>query len=244
MICGDVHAAMGMGEICEETEAGARVLTHCLYPSFEPVAVHVAKHGAGYRVSDHGGAVRSAWNHGRDDGPSHRLLTREAARYHLSVHQNSLVAEVPNLEWLRAAILAVANASAAVANAAVGKASAAAEGVLKEQIRDTLQRIAMPEDIGTDVEIIGSSGDSRHFDYGVKAENDNMVLLNAVAAHHTSIFAKYVAFADTKELSVNIVRFGVYGRPLERGDVSLMMQVTDLIPIIALDPRARLALAR
>ncbi len=239
MICEDIRAAMGAGEICEDTEAGARVVTHCLYPSFDPVSVYVTKFGDGYRVSDSGGAVRNAWMGGRDEGLSNRTLTKEAARYHLKVSNHALVADVPSIDWLRAAILAVANASAAVAHTALGKAAAAAEGELKDRIREALRHIAPANRIGEDVEIIGRSGDSRHFDYAVKSDNDNTLLLNAVSPHPNSVAAKYVVFADTKGLDVGYSRFAVYDRPLEKGSMSLMMEVVELVPLKALDPKAR-----
>lgn len=243
MICEDVRAAMGAGEVCEETELGARVATHCLYPSFSPVHVYVSKLGHGYRVTDAGGAVRSAWNHGREEVHSGRFLSREAARYHLKVSGTALIADAPSLEWLRAAVLAVANASASVAHAAVGKAAAAAEKVLRDRIYDALSHTAPAADIRSDVEVVGASGDKRHFDYGVRTDDGHTLLLSAVAPHHSSIYAKYVAFADTKELDEGLARFAVYDRPLDSGDVSLMMQVADLVPINALSPRARKALA-
>lgn len=243
MICEDIRAAMGAGEICEVTDAGARVATHCLYPSFDPVFVLVSKLGDGYRVSDGGGAVRNAWAGGRNEGLSNRMLTKEAARYHLRVSNYSLVADVPSIDWLKAAILAVANASAAVAHTALGKIAAAAESDLKERIRETLDHVAPANRIGEDVEITGKSGDVRHFDYAVRNDNDNTLLLSAVSPHANSIAAKYVVFADTKGLDVSYARFAVYDRPLEKGSLSLMMQVVDLVPLSALDPKARKVLA-
>lgn len=245
MICEDVRAAMGAGEICEETDAGARVVTHCLYPSFTPVVLFVTKIGDGYRVTDGGGAVRCAWQHGRDERLADRLLTKEALRYHLKVSGHALVAEVPGIDWLRAAILATANGSAAVAHAAIGKMAAASEHVLKDRILAALSRVVQPEAIGTDYELVGSSGDTRSFDYGVRAANDNLLVLSAVAPHHSSVYAKYVAFGDTKDLGEGLSRFAVYGRPLASGDVSLLLQVTDdLLPINALDIKARRVLVR
>ena len=243
MICEDVRAALGAGEFCDEVEGAARVATHCLYPSFDPVIVYVGKLGNGYRVSDGGGAVRSAWLNGREESLVSRFLTREAARYHIKVSQDALVAEVPSIDWLKSAILAVANASAAVSHAAFGKVAAAAEKVLRDKIFETLARTAPAAEISTDVEVVGASGDRRHFDYGIRAGDHHKLLLSAVAPHHSSIYAKYVAFADTKELDHGLSRFAVYDRPLDAGDVSLMMQVADLVPIKALSPRTRRALA-
>jgi hypothetical protein len=243
MICEDIRAAMGAGEVCEETEAGARVATHCLYPSFDPVTVLVSRLGDGYRVSDAGGAVRNAWISGRDEALSGRMLAREAARYSLSVSNHALVAEVPSIDWLRSAVLAVANASASVAHAAIGKAAAAAESHLKDRIRESLEHFVPASRIDEDYEVRGQSGDSRHFDYGVRSANDSLLLLSAVSPHHNSIAAKYVAFADTKALDAGISRFAVYDRPLEKGSVSLMLQVAELVPLATLDPKARRVLA-
>ncbi len=75
----------------------------------------------------------------------------------------------------------------------------------------------------------------------MKLANDNILVLSAVAPHHSSIAAKYVAFADTRGQE-RVSRFAVYERPLERGDIALMMQVTELVPLSALDPKARKAL--
>lgn len=244
MICEDIRAAMAADATCEETEAGAVVTTHCLYPSFERVRVYVSRFGDGYRVSDAGGAARCAWDHGRDTKLSTRLLGREAARYSLTVSDHALVAEASSHDWLYAAILAVANASAAVAHTAVGKSSAASEAVLRDKIFTHLTHVFSPKEIGSDFEVAGKSGDLRHFDYGVRASNDNLLLLSAVAPHHSSIYAKYVAFADTSDLGPNVSRFAVYDRALDRGDASLLLQVAELVPIASLEPGARRAVGR
>ena len=41
-----------------DTDEGVRLETHCLYPSFDPVIIYVAKVGDGYKVSDGAGALR------------------------------------------------------------------------------------------------------------------------------------------------------------------------------------------
>src|SRR4051812_45181948 len=112
MTCNDVRAALSAFESCAETPSGARVATHCLYPSLEPVDVYVARYGDGFRVHDDGGAYREAWLHGREDGLVQRMLTRTAERYQVSVVDSCIVADAKSQEWLPAAIVAVANAAA------------------------------------------------------------------------------------------------------------------------------------
>ena len=65
-------------ESCVETEKGSRVVTHCLYPSFEPVTVYVRKGSNSYRVHDDAGALRSIWDHGRDPKTIQKMAQRQA----------------------------------------------------------------------------------------------------------------------------------------------------------------------
>lgn len=243
MLCADINAAMGTGDVCEETDAGARFVTHCLYPSFTPVAVYVAKLGDGYRVSDNGGALRNAWVHGREIALAKRMVGREADRHHLRVTpEGALLADAPSIEWLRAAILAVANASAGAANATTGKLVAAAESALKDQIKDKLGEIVSPDAISSDVEVTGKSGDIRHFDYGFRAVNDNDVVISAVSAHRNSVAAKFLAFSDTVGVT-GLLRYGAYDRSPDRGDVAMLLQVVELVPLRAFEPKIRAAIA-
>jgi hypothetical protein len=114
VICEDLRVALGSSTLYVETDDGARVTTHCLYPSFEPVTVFVVRMGELYRVHDGGGAERAAWTHGRDEHLIGRMLARHAARYQLKVVDGVLLADAQSLEWLHSAVLAVANASAGV----------------------------------------------------------------------------------------------------------------------------------
>src|ERR1700722_920712 len=237
MLCAEINAAMGTGDVCEETDGGARFVTHCLYPSFTPVAVHVAKLGSGYRVSDDGGALRNAWVHGREVALAKRMVSREAERYHLRVsNEGALVADAPSIEWLRSAILAVANASAGAANATVGKLVAAAESVLKDRIRDKLDELVPAEAIKSDVEVTGKSGDVRLFDYGIHVSNDNDIVISAVTAHRNSVAAKFLVFSDTLGIP-GLDRYGAYDRAPDRGDLALLTQVVDLLPMHSFEPR-------
>jgi hypothetical protein len=119
MICDDIRAALADGDVCEMTDRGARILTHCLYPSFEPVEVYVSAFGDGYRITDAGGAAAAAYLHGREE--LSKVLARECARYGVECRGDTVMVEVGSLSWLRSGILAVANASAAAAISALGR---------------------------------------------------------------------------------------------------------------------------
>jgi hypothetical protein len=102
MVCDEIRAALGgRFDRCEETSSGSRIATHCLYPSFTPVSVFVAKIGDGYRVHDGAGAYESAWLHGRDDALIARVLRDECLRFRLDFEDNVIGADVNSNECLR-----------------------------------------------------------------------------------------------------------------------------------------------
>ncbi|MBR0974903.1 hypothetical protein [Bradyrhizobium japonicum] len=232
--CDDIRAALAAFEVCTETEHGSRVTTHCLYPSFDPVNVFVARFGGGFRVHDGGGAARSAWTHGRDENLISRMLTKQAQLYRLKISNDSLTAEVQSVDWLGSAILAVANASAAAAHAAVDRMMTATEAVLKDKILRVLKETVPPTTIAVDYEVAGQS--KRHkFDFAVTEFDGSMLLLNAVAPHHISVSSKYVAFSDIIHRDdVRTDRWAVHDKGLDAGDVSLLLQVAEIVPMQAL----------
>src|SRR5579883_1690052 len=170
-----------------------------------------------------------------------RCLNREAARYHITVRESALIADATSAEWLGSAILSVCNASAAAANSAVAHFAAAAESDLADRINESLVHEFSKKRVSREFLSRGRSGKEYHFDFGVRGEADyDIVLINAVAPHPSSISAKYVAFADgAPEKSI---KFAVHDRPLERDDVSLLQQVAEIVPLRALIPGARRAL--
>lgn len=104
---------------CEQTPEGARIATHCLYPSFESVRVFVAKIGDGYTVHDGAGAYNTAWLHGRDDELLNKCLTDASGRFNVFVSGKALAVRANSLDWLTSAILTVSNASSYAAHSAV-----------------------------------------------------------------------------------------------------------------------------
>jgi hypothetical protein len=229
MTCDAIRAAMAAFEDCEETLDGSRIATHCLYPSFESVHVYVVKVGDGYRVHDGCGAFHTAWDHGRDERGIEKALSAEAVRYHLSVDHNRLIAKDVPSEWLRSAILAVANASASAAAVVVSRAAAAAEADLVTKIDEVLTKHVAPAHLARSYSIRGLSGGDRHFDFAIRREKDFEILINAVSSHHASYAAKYVSFSDVDyDLSSKLaVRDG----PLKTDVQSLMMKVATIVPL-------------
>ncbi len=151
MSCDAIKAALAPFLECVETTEGARVVTHCLYPSFNPVEVYVVKYGDGYRVHDGGGADRAAWAHGRDELLIRKMLARYALRYHATAKEGVIVADAADTSWLMSAILAVANASAGAANATVERVIAAAEIDLVERVFGVLRHRYGEKEIGRKV---------------------------------------------------------------------------------------------
>lgn len=96
-----------------------RVRTDCLYPSGDQVEVVIFPIAGVIRVSDDGGAARSAWLHGRDDAVADRAARDAALRFGAERDGGAIFADAPTPEWRRSAVLAVANASARAAWAAL-----------------------------------------------------------------------------------------------------------------------------
>lgn len=240
MLCDEIRTALADGEVCEETNRGARIVTHCLYPSFSPVEVYVARFGEGYVVTDAGGAAAAAWLHGRDD--LGKVLVRESARYGVTCNGDAIEGHAVSRDWLRAVILAVANASAAAAMSALERVAVAAERVLAEKIYEGLSRVVPRSVIAKEFEHRGSSGKRWRYDFGVHTEG-HLLLVNAVAPHHVSVSAKYVAFADVAANDDHTSKLAVFGRKLEMEDVALITQVATLVPVTSVMTGARRALA-
>lgn len=233
MACEEIIEAMSEFSACEQTQDGCRYLTHCLYPSFDPVAVYVTKYGDGFHVHDGGGASRTAWSHGRDEKTFQRIMERHARRFGLSFEKDSFFGVVHGADWLQSVILAVANTSASAALEAVEHIAATTERALKDKIDSVLTEMVPAQNIGRSFEIRGKSGKVHEFDFIIHREA-RVTLMDAVAPHHVSISSKYVAFSDTEITEQQTNKYAVYERDLDPSDSALMQQVADLVPFSAL----------
>jgi hypothetical protein len=235
--CEDIRARFAAAlRPCEKTDMGLRVLTHCLYPSFEPVAVYVARIGETITVHDGGGAARSAWMHGRDPRVINHAINRQATIHHLDVNEERLTLSIESEEWLPSAIMAVANASAAAAQAAGEGIQQATEKALHDAIRAVLRGMVSEKNIASEYALRGKSGKMHRFDFAVVGHAGLVALIDTVAPHHISVAAKYVAFSDTSGVDGAGGRFIVHDKPLPDEDVALLGQFADVLPSTALKP--------
>ncbi|MFN7389255.1 hypothetical protein [Brevundimonas sp.] len=241
MTCDDILALLSKGNVCELTSSGLRVTTHCLYPSFDPVEVFVTPFGEGFIVNDGGGASASAWDHGREG--MDRCLAKASARFGVLAKGGVIEARASSADWLKAAILGVANASAAAAEAALERTVVVAERAMADRIFEALAHVVPKASIAREFEHRGSSGKNWRYDFGVSA-NDNLLLVNAVAPHHASISAKYVAFADTPDDEEDVRKLAVYSKKLETADATLITQVATLVPVGSVERGVRRVLSR
>ncbi len=228
MGCEDVKVALAHFALCEETAEGARIATHCLYPSFESVRVFVARLGNSFEVHDGGEAFNVAWLHARDEPMIKNSLRDLCSKFRLELKGNTLVAKVDSPEWLGSAIVAVANASSMAAHDAVAKVVAVAEEALFDRMDRILAATVGPKAYMRNVGIRGASGGERRFDFVLGSRKDPHLLLNGVAPHPMSIASKYVAFSDTE--FDRQMKMAVHDRDLENDDAVLLQQVAIVVP--------------
>lgn len=232
MSCDVIRSAMAGFDVCEATADGARMATHCLYPSFEAVHVFVVKEGDTFTVHDNRGAYHVAWSHARDERGIAKALESEARRHRLKVDDHRLIAGNVPTEWLRSAILTVANASAAAANAVVAKSLVSADEALVRRIDRVLSGRVPLAHIARGFTLKGISGGERNFDFAVRRDQGYSILISGVTSHHASYFAKYVAFSDVEGEVYN--RFAVKGGDLKTDVEALMQRVASIVPLAAL----------
>jgi hypothetical protein len=230
--CDDIDKALAEYLRCEQTGAGARIATHCLYPSFETVKVFVAKMGDSYDVHDGMGAYNTAWLHGRDEAMIMNSIRDFVARFHLTLNVRTIVGRAASIDWLPNAIISVANASALAAHDAVAKMVAAAEQALVDRIAHDLAESVGPKGYDTDIDIRGVSGGLRHFDFIIGRTRPQSIFINAILAHQNSINSKYVSFADTE--ADKRLKWAVHDHPLDNDDILLLQQVASVVPFTSM----------
>jgi hypothetical protein len=225
--CQQISEALGEFGVCESTERGTRVTTHCLYPSFEPVSVFIVSSKVGFEVHDNAGAVTSAWLHGRERAAIGKILAKSARIYGCDFDKDVISCRAFEEKGIYGAILSVANASADAARAAVGKEAAQSEESLVERTHGVLEQSPQKLELRKEFEYPGKSG--KHYKFDIAAfRGDDLALFEIVLPHPYSIAAKYLAFSDTETRS-GLYKYAIYDRALPPEDRALMSNVADLV---------------
>lgn len=228
MNCEHLMALLNDNSACEPTSMGTKFVTHCLYPSFDPVAVYIESLREGFRVSDGGGAARSASMHGRDPSILASAFQKAAKAHSVETAEGLIFAKPPSAEWLYSGILAVANASAMAATTAADAFVAADENALKSRIFENLKAAVSEKNIARHYEYRGNSGNLWKLDFAVIRER--ILLVKGVTPHRHSVNANYAAFSDIGDLPI-LARFSVFDRRLKSEDQSLVGRVASLVPL-------------
>lgn len=228
MNCADLNSLLTRIPRCAEVEGGVRFATHCLYPSSDPVHVFVAERRNGFRVTDGGGAWRSAQQVGR---ATESIFDAACRRHSVEAKGGVIIADSPDSDWLYPAAVAVANASAMAARCALDLGETR-EKSLNVAIYETLSRHVPKHRIARNYEYRGRSGHMWPIDFAVM-RSDTM-LLKSVSQNGNSINSNYATFGDIGESS-EVVKLSVFDGDLKQDSAALIRQVATLVPLKALE---------
>lgn len=225
MNCQEIDSLMTRIPRCEATSQGVRLMTHCLYPSADPVWVYVDRKINGFRVSDKGGALRSALVHGcKGQGNFDSVCKRYAVDY----REGEFVAEPESADWLWAAVLAISNASSEAARDALETAMGKTEKGLNAGIFDALKSIVPESRIARKYDYRGKSGHIWQVDFAVVGTKT--VLIKSVVQNGNSINSNYATFGDVGDAGF-VEKFSVYDRDLQPDAFALLRQVATVVPV-------------
>jgi len=230
--CDLVRVAVDKFQSCEQTSAGLRVSTQCLYPSFDPVEVFVVGRGEGFIVHDDGEAARASWSNGVDERSVQRSLDAAAQYFGCETSGVQIRCEVPSQEWLWSAIASVANASSEAARSALGRVRQSREVSLIRKTKAIFDSAQWRPTTKLEFSYPGRSGKVHTFDLAVESGR-KLALIDAVVPHPTSIAAKFLAFSDT-ETRPGVYKYALYEDELSQEDKALISNVADLIRYKAL----------
>lgn len=234
--CNELLGYLDARRTCERSAFGSKVLTNCLFPSAEPVYVHVAQWGdIEFRVSDGGGAAKCAMRHGKDGDAVKAGMKAASDRFSLEIESDELIARIPNSDWLPNAVSAVANGAAFAAHTALEHGHKSRQKSLREEIGEYLRDSIPTRMIAPSYEYRGRSGKLWEIDYAVLIPGQP-VLVKAVTPHYNSIASTYTVLSDALEGSNR--RLSVFSRRPDDDDAALLRQVSELVPLKALKPMA------
>ncbi len=234
MSCEAIKAALGHLD-CHMTDEGARIVTQCLHPSFDPVAVYVQKHLDGFLVHDGGESFDVAWSEGRNPSQLGRHLREQATRFGVEYDEPRLSVRALTPAWLGNCIMAVSNAAAAATNALLQSAIEelpTGDSDLRERVYVQLCDAFSEPHVPRKVMRKSRHGKPYHFDFAVRL-GSAYALVDAVTPRAISIATKFTAFSAVDARTMGGA-FAVYEQALAHEDIALLSEVVDVVPMSGL----------
>lgn len=222
-LCDIILASTSSLWSCKETENGARIRTTCVFPSFEPVFVYVAKLGEGFVVHDAGETVAVILGHGQDGDAAKRAIRSECKRYDVAFGERRISLKIDAAEWLETAIVAVANTAASAARNALKDNNKKAERDLADVIYELLEPRLAKGTVTKGFPYLGESGRRYRFDLAVQGK-DHLTLIETVTPHAISVNSKYVALADVPSEAA-VKKIVAHNNDLSQEDILLLQNV-------------------
>lgn len=216
------------------SENTVAVPTHCLYPSGASVMVFV--HGGANRavVSDDGGAISELLSHNRIVDDPDRVLRRFCRRSGLHAKGGAIISPTVSADQLAAAILYVANVSAAVVEWGAEHLKAKYKRNIRQELHDLLSNSFEKSRIMSEERLQGKSNRSYKFDRVIRLNRDHLLVVDPVLPDSNSINARAIAHLDLKQRGdENIVQRVVYDDDLEwdSADLNLLQMAATLVPL-------------
>jgi hypothetical protein len=235
MSCDAIMAALGPID-CQMTDQGARIVTQCLHPSFNPVAVYIQKHvDDRYIVHDGGEAFDIAWSEGRNPASLGRYLREQAVRYGVDYDEPRLSVRALTSAWLPNCIMAVSNAAAAATNAMMQsdvEQMQTGDADLRERVYVKLCEAFSESHVPRKVTRKSRYGKPYRFDFAVRF-GSAYALVDTVTPSGISVASKFTAFSAV-DARIMGGAFAVHDQTLAHEDVALLSEVADVVPLSGL----------
>lgn len=217
---------------CHETAEGACVLTHCLYPNFEQVAVYVQSHLDGFLVHDGGVGFDFAFMEGRNPTALKTHMREFASMYGVDSDDHRIFGRALTPEWLPNVVMAVANASSTAVNALLSARVEQDDREFREQTYEALRDAFTSDNVIRRIKRRGRTGRLYSFAFGVSFR-DHVAIVDTVTPSPISVSARFTSFSAVGARSLGGA-FLTYNKPLAGADAALLSEVADVVPLQAL----------
>lgn len=216
------------------------IATHCLYPSNQTVTVYISAGKNEIMVSDGGGSVDVMTLHGCSIPNMDKFLDRFCRPKGLKVKNGEIYSPLLPIEAFQAAVVMVANASAAAADYGVKQkktASYRGDRNIREKIRQMLED-RWKNQVETHKNLIGKSNRKYSLDHVVSLRSDMMLVVDFVTQNPAAINSKVVAHWDLGlSGNGNFLRNIVYDndQEWESANLNVLQTVATLTPFSNFD---------